>query len=80
MTLLDPWKTWIFKEIRESCLRKKIYEKISLKIKKKGMTDTICYYPGFYSSLRDEMGANGDHLKKLDFLNFQLKNIDKFDL
>ena len=33
------------------------------------MTDTICYYPGFYSSLRDEMGENGDHLKNCDFLN-----------
>ena len=26
------------------------------------MTDTICYYPGFYNSLRDEMGANGNHI------------------
>jgi hypothetical protein len=40
----------------------------------------ICYYPGFYSSLRDEMGQKGDIFKTMYNFKKTLMKSNKFDI
>ena len=54
----------MFQKIREQNLWKYFWNSVYVKICQ------ICYYPGFYRSLKDEMGPNGEY--------FEIKlNLDK---
>jgi hypothetical protein len=66
----------MFKKICEQNLIKKIRE-IFIKKFVNVKFDKICYYPGFYSSLNDEMGPNGGHFPmRSEIIISKVKYID----